>query len=94
MFVNFIHRVFGVTVDKATTEMITSYGSLIMMGGLIVSNINGFAQNFLKFLRYFFKSFLSEFITGEIILLISTQIVGVRYFICFPVFTDFLRYIF
>lgn len=59
--------------------MITSYGSLLFMGGLIISNIRGFALNFLKFLRYFFKSFLSEFITGEIILLLSTEIVGVSF---------------
>jgi len=57
--------------------MITSYGSLVMMSGLIASNINGFAQNFLKFSRHFFRSFLSGFVTSDIIMLVTTEIIGV-----------------
>jgi hypothetical protein len=58
--------------------MIISYGSLVMMSGLIASNINGFAQNFLRFSRHFFRSFLSGFVTGDIMMLLTTEIIGVR----------------
>lgn len=57
--------------------MIISYGSLVMMSGLIASNINGFAQNFLRFSRHFFRSFLSGFVTADIMMLLTTEIIGV-----------------
>lgn len=58
--------------------MIISNASLVFMGMLIITNIRGFAITAHKFLRIFFKSFLSQFISSEITLLITTQIIGVK----------------
>ena len=46
-------------------------------GILIVVNMNGFVNNFFAFLKIFFKSYLSNFISSEFLLLISTQFIGV-----------------
>lgn len=75
MVTNF--RVFNVKIEQETAEMITSYGSLMFMGALIISNLRGFALNFLKFLRIIFKSFLSQFVSSEFILLLATEVIGV-----------------
>jgi len=44
----------------------------IFFGILIVINIRSFVQNFFKFLKYFFKSYIGNFVSKEFFLLIST----------------------
>lgn len=50
------------------------------MGILIISNIRGFALTAHKFLRIFFKSFLSQFVSSEFTMLMTAEIIGI-YFI-------------
>lgn len=59
--------------------MITSYGSLLFIGALIVTNLRGFTLNFLKFTRIFFRSILSQFISSEFMLLFATEVIGVSH---------------
>lgn len=66
-------------IDEQTSEMITSNCSLLLMGALIISNIRGFALTAHKFLRIFFKSFLSQFVSSEFTLLITAEIVGIYF---------------
>lgn len=49
------------------------------MGILIICNIRGFALTAHKFLRIFFKSFLSQFVSSEFTLLMTTEIVGIYF---------------
>jgi hypothetical protein len=58
--------------------MITNYGSLVFIGGLIIMNIRGFTLNFLKFMRIFFRSFLSQFISSDFTILFASEVIAVR----------------
>lgn len=59
--------------------MIISNCSLGLMGILIITNIRGFALTAHKFLRIFFKSFLSQFVSSEFTLLITAEIIGIYF---------------
>jgi len=74
------NRLFGLKLEQETSEMIISYASLVFMGVLIITNIRGFALTAHKFLRIFFKSFLSQFVSSEFTLLITTWIIGVAHY--------------
>ena len=66
-------------LDQKTSDMIVSYSSLTFIGVLIITNVRGFAMTAHKFLRIYFGSFLSQFISSESILLVTTLIVGVYF---------------
>ena len=68
---------FNYKIEQQTSEMITTYASLVFIGILIITNIRGFALTAHKFLRIFFKSFLSQFVSSEFTLLITTEIIAV-----------------
>lgn len=59
--------------------MIISNCSLALMGILIISNIRGFALTAHKFLRIFFKSFLSQFVSSEFTLLMTAEVIGIYF---------------
>lgn len=59
--------------------MIISNCSLALMGILIIGNIRGFALTAHKFLRIFFKSFLSQFVSSEFTLLMTAEIIGIYF---------------
>ena len=57
--------------------MITGYGSLLLIGLLVILNLRSSILNFLKFLRIFLKTILREYISSDFILLLSTEVVAV-----------------
>lgn len=76
---NILATRFNYKLDQQTAEYIISDASLVFIGLLIITNIRGFALTAHKFLRLFFKSFLSQFVSSELILLITTEIVGIYF---------------
>jgi Abscisic acid G-protein coupled receptor len=72
-----LSRFAKIEFDQKTSELIISNASLGFIGVLIITNIRGFSLTAHKFLRLFFQSFLSQFVSSEFTLLITAQIIGV-----------------
>jgi len=68
-------------MSQETANMIISYGSSIFLGALIIMNLRGFTATMLKFTRLLFKSFLSSFISSDFLLLLLTELLGVRHLV-------------
>lgn len=77
--INLAARLFDYRLDAQTTEFVVNNSSLLFMGVLIIANVRGFALTAGKFLRLFFKSFLSQFVSSEFTLLITTEVVAIYF---------------
>lgn len=70
-------KIFNVQLAKEEYQELVDNVYFAFFGILVLTNINGFLQNFFRFMNFIFKKNMGRFISSETILLFSAQVIGV-----------------
>jgi hypothetical protein len=70
-------KVFNLKLTNEEYQELVDNVYFAFFGILVLTNINGFVQNFFKFINFIFKSNVGRFISNGTILLFTAEVIGV-----------------
>lgn len=70
-------KIFNLKLSNEEYQELVDNVYFAFFGVLVLTNINGFVQNFFKFINFIFKSNVGRFISNGTILLFTAEVIGI-----------------